>query len=158
MRRAWTGVICTTILGLGIWLGNVIPTDAAETSTAGSADDPVVTKSYVDKKIAELTGGSVSTPATSASSSQTQVVTVPFGKKLIVAEGGEMIVRNGKAIVYSNTVDGLSDLTDGVDLAPNKSVQNNHLLLSARAERGLEPNPAQKNGLIVVVRGTYQLQ
>jgi len=85
-------------------------------------------------------------------------VTFPAGKRLIVAGGSEVIVRSGKAIAYSPDSNGLSDLTDGKDIAPGKPVPANHLILSPRDGRGVEADPNQTNGLIVLVRGTYEIQ
>lgn len=129
----------------------------AETNSAtpGSTDDPIVTKSYVDQKLAEIQGG---TGVGSAAANKLEVVTVPAGKKIIVQDGGELIVRNGKAVAYSTDANGLSDMTDGLDIAPGKPVAANHLILFPRGGRGVQPDPNQKNGLIVLVRGSYQLQ
>jgi hypothetical protein len=68
-----------------------------------------------------------------------------------------MIVRSGKAIAYSSDANGLSDLTDGTDIKPGKPVGNNHLILNPRGERGVEADPKQAKGLIVLVRGEYKL-
>ncbi|MFD0673655.1 hypothetical protein [Cohnella sp. GCM10027633] len=87
-----------------------------------------------------------------------EVVTVPFGSKLIVSDGGEMIVRTGKAIAVSSDANGLSDLTDGLDIKPGKPITNNHLILNPRDKRGIEPDPKQTKGLIVLVRGAYTIQ
>jgi hypothetical protein len=140
----------------------VYSTSDAEGSqtTPGSADDPIVTKSYVDQKVAELvqqklndlgqTGGSAS--------AKLEVVDVPWGKKLLVEDGGELIVRAGKAIAYSTDANGLSDMTAGLDIAPGSPVEKNHLILFPRGGRGVEPDPKQQKGLTVLVRGGYQLE
>ncbi|MBB6638133.1 hypothetical protein [Cohnella thailandensis] len=129
----------------------------SSTTSPGSTNDPIVTKSYVDQKISEALGTGTGADS-GTSSSKLEVVTVPIGKKLIVEDGGEVIVRAGKAIAYSPDVNGLSDLTDGLDIAPGKAVANNHLILFPRAGRGVEADPAQKNGLTVLVRGKYNIQ
>ncbi|MFC5531035.1 hypothetical protein [Cohnella yongneupensis] len=139
--------------------------EADSSSNPGSTNDPIVTKSYVDKSIAEqvqielqkqlaagVGGGEAS------SSSKLEVVTVPLGSKIIVADGGELIVRTGKAIAYSADANGLSDMTDGIDIAPGKPIKTNHLILFPRGGRGVEADPKQAKGLIVLVRGGYQLQ
>lgn len=136
-------------------------------SVPGLPEDPIVTKSYVDKKVSELVaielekikgqGGGSSGSGTSTSSTL-EVVTVPFGQKLSVNAGGELIVRTGKAIAFSNDKNGLSDMTDGLDIAPGKPVGNNHLIVFPRDGRGVEADPKQQKGLIVLVRGGYTLQ
>lgn len=128
---------------------------ADSTSTPGSTSDPLVTKSYVDSVLAQLGQGPI---AGGGSSSKLEVVTVPFGQKIIVEDGGELIVRSGKAIAYSSDANGLSDMTDGLDVKPGKAVGNNHLILFPRGGRGVEADPKQDKGLIVLVRGAYKLQ
>lgn len=135
--------------------------DADSSSTPGQASDPLVTQSYVDAKVEALVKAElekIGSGGNSGGSSELVVVTVPFGQKLIVASGGELIVRTGKAVAYSADANGLSDMTDGLDIAPGKPVATNHLILFPRGDRGVQANPNQKNGLIVLVRGTYTLQ
>lgn len=130
-------------------------------TTPGLADDPIVTKSYVDQKIADLTNGGASGGGTGtdpAASTKLEVVTVPNGAKLMVGAGGEVVVRTGKAVAYSTDTNGLSDLTAGADIASGMAIATNHLILFPRDGRGIEPDPMQKNGLTVLVRGGYKLQ
>ncbi|WP_411675155.1 hypothetical protein [Cohnella faecalis] len=132
-------------------------------STPGLADDPIVTKSYVDKKVAELVaaelekigaGGGQGT----GTMAQLEVVNVALGQKLTIAAGGELIVRTGKAIAFSSDTNGLSDMTDGLDIKPGAVVGNNHLILFPRDGRGVHPDPKGKVGLTVLVRGGYTLK
>lgn len=127
-------------------------------ATPGSVDDPIVTKSYVDQKVAELVRQELANVGGGSGGAALEVVTLPAGKRLIVAGGGEVIVRTGKAVVYSADSNGLSDLTEGIDIAPGKPVPANHLILFPKNGRGIEADPNQKNGLIVLVRGLYQIQ
>lgn len=161
-RKMWAvaaalGLIVGTV---GVW--STVAADSS-TSTPGSTSDPLVTKSYVDSAIASLVQQEIAklgpiAGGGEASSTKMEVVTVPLGSKLIVADGGEMIVRSGKAIAVSSDANGLSDLTDGLDIKPGKPVGNNHLILNPRGQRGVEADPKQQKGLIVLVRGQYSLQ
>jgi len=127
-------------------------------STPGSVDDPLVTKAYVDTAVEKLVKQELEKSGSAGGGSMAlEVVTVPWGAKLIVGDGGEMIVRSGKAIAYSSDANGLSDLTDGTDIKPGKAIGNNHLILNPRGERGVEADPKQAKGLIVLVRGSYTL-
>jgi hypothetical protein len=141
--------------GLGLY-----QTVFADTSSnPGSVDDPIVTKGYVDEAVAKLVQQELEKLGPiGGGSSKIEVVTVPFGSKVIVGDGGELIVRSGKAVAYSTDANGLSDMTDGVDIAPGKAVGNNHLILFPRGGRGVQADPKQNKGLIVLVRGTYQVQ
>ena len=162
--KKWMGLGAALLLGVvigSIGVLNTVKADASGT-TPGSVDDPIVTKGYVDSMVAKLVqqelakGGTVTSDG--GSSTKLEVVTVPFGSKLIVGDGGEMIVRTGKAVAVSSDANGLSDLTDGLDIKPGKPVQNNHLILNPRGQRGLEADPKQTKGLIVLVRGDYSIQ
>ena len=107
MKRKWISVIVCAVM--------IVSLTAAvyAAGAAGSEDDPVVTKSYVDAKIAELQNGS------QGSGGETDVfhaVNIPAGKKLIGGEGTELILRSGSATALDNGADGVSDLTGGTDL------------------------------------------
>ncbi|MEV5029679.1 hypothetical protein MRBLPE1_005347 [Paenibacillus sp. LPE1-1-1.1] len=152
------GVVAAILIGAGVWVGvNFASPLEAESNalTPGSAEDPVVTKSYVDELLAKAGGGSTETPGTDTA---LEVVTVPAGKTLMAGQGTEVIVRVGKAIAYSSDASGIADLTGGTDLTKGKAVPTNHLLLFPREGRGILPDPNQKNGLTVLVKGSYTLQ
>ncbi|MGI6734558.1 MAG: hypothetical protein ACOX4J_10425 [Anaerovoracaceae bacterium] len=114
----------------------------------GSAEDPVVTKSYVDAQIASLKG-------TGGSSAVFQPVFVEAGKKLIGGEGTEIILRSGSALAVASGQDGLSDVTEGKDLKGGFAVTRNHLLLIPRADgRGI----SAAEDIWVMVKGTYSIE
>lgn len=169
--------IVATVLGAGILAGSVLSTSAdgvASGGSPGSADDPVVTKSYVDQQIQKALNGGLPVAnhgnagqgsesgqpgdAGQSVSKELQIVDVKVGEKLIAKGGTEFIVRAGKAVVYSLDENGISDLTDGKDIKNGQAVTNNHLLLFPRDGRGVMADPGQKNGLTVMVRGNYEIQ
>lgn len=155
------GIVAAVLVGAGVWVGvNFASPLEAESNalTPGSAEDPVVTKSYVDALLGNNNGGSTGGGSTPAVDSELEVVTVPAGKTLMAGQGTEVIVRVGKAIAYSSDASGIADLTGGTDLTKGKAVPTNHLLLFPRAGRGILPDPNQKNGLTVLVKGSYTLQ
>ncbi|WP_239615851.1 hypothetical protein [Cohnella mopanensis] len=150
-----TAVLAVTLGTIGI----MSTAEADGTSNPGSVDDPIVTKGYVDAAVAKLVKQEMEKIGSTGGggSAKLEVVTVPWGTKLVVADGGEIIVRSGKAIAYSTDKNGLSDLTDGLDINPGKAVGNNHLILNPRGDRGVEADPKQSKGIIVLVRGEYKL-
>ncbi|WP_241158303.1 hypothetical protein [Cohnella candidum] len=166
--RTWTGIIATAVLLSAIGFYSTAKADTA--STPGTADDPIVTKGYVDQKVAELVkveldklgplnGGNTGNAGDAATGmAPIEVVTVPLGKSIIVKAGGELIVRAGTAVAVSTDTNGLSDMTDGVDIAPGKRVGNNHFILFPRDGRGVKHDPKSKAELIVLVRGGYELK
>lgn len=145
-------ILSIAIISIAGWYQSA---KADVSSTPGDTNDPIVTKSYVDKMIAEAVGSGAGSGSASA---KLEVVTVPYGSKIIVEDGGELIVRTGKAIAYSTDANGLSDMTEGLDVAPGKPIKTNHLILFPRGGRGVEADPKQDKGLIVLVRGGYKLQ
>lgn len=174
------------LLAGGIWAGSVLNTTAEGASVGsqpGTADDPVVTKSYVDQQIQKALGGTVSvptqapsatiapaaTPAPTTTPTQgngtagsttnaVEIVDVKPGQTLIAGAGAEFIVRAGKAIIYSQDANGVADLTAGTDLANGVAAPSNHLLSFPRDGRGISVQAGQTLGLVVMVRGTYTLK
>jgi len=125
------------ISALIIVIGSIVITYAADPAP-GSADDPVVTKSYVDKAIETLKkslGGSAETSA----SNEWEAVFVEAGKSVMGAQGTQLILRSGEAVAIDNGSNGVSDLTAGADLMSGETVYLNHLLLIPRADgRGVK--------------------
>ncbi|WP_315793812.1 hypothetical protein [Paenibacillus sp. BIC5C1] len=172
-------------IGVGVWVGSVYSNTAigAGTSQPGTADDPVVTKSYVDQQIQKAMGGSANTgsgstsgsnsgstgtgstggdttlpPLVSGASDAVEIVTVKPGQQLIGTSGAEFIVRSGKAVIVSEGTNGVADLTDGVDLTNGQTAPTNHLLSFPRDGRGITVLDGNKYSLTVMVRGGYSLK
>ncbi len=105
-------------------------------TTPGSAEDPVVTKSYVDAKTSY------------------QVIHLQAGQRMIGSAGTEIIVRSGDVTAIDNGVDGISDITGGTDLKSDVICKTNHLLLVPRADgRGIKA----VTEAYVMVRGGFTL-
>ncbi|MDR3294709.1 MAG: hypothetical protein LBT26_02605 [Clostridiales Family XIII bacterium] len=110
--------------------------------TPGSEGDPLVTKSYVDQKLAETEN--VFTP-----------LEIKAGGKLTGAEGAEIILRSGEAVAIGSEDNGVADLTSGQDLMSGAAVGQNHLLLIPRNDgRGVEA----VTDVWILIRGAYSLQ
>ncbi|WP_258171042.1 hypothetical protein [Paenibacillus sp. R14(2021)] len=165
-----------SVIAIAIWTGTTWSSQAETSIVPGSVNDPVVTKSYIDKQVADLVKAELGKQGVDQTKLQqtldafqkemeqnqggqkVEVVTVPVGKRLIAKDGAEFIVRAGKAAVYSADANGISDLTDGKDITNGKSVPNNHLILFPRGGRGVTTATGQTTGLTVMVRGGYELQ
>lgn len=174
MKTVWKVMSATVVIGGSIWAGSLLNLTAEGSSVTGqpgTADDPVVTKSYVDQAIQQALKGGVtptkpSAPSTSGSTGSKgggstdaiEVVTVEPGQTLIAAAGAEFVVRAGKAVIYSSDADGVTDLTDGVDIKNGGAVTNNHLLSFPRDGRGVQVQAGNKYSLTVLVRGGYSLK
>ena len=134
---------------------------------AGSSNDPLVTKSYVDSKVTQLQK-TVEVQASmidlltqeinnmgEEESSSYEVVTVPAGQSIVGKQGTEIIVRSGNGQVLASDGGGLQDMTEGTDLLGGSEIPKYHLVIIPREDgRGIY---ATKD-LIVMVRGGYNIQ
>ena len=120
---------------------------------AGSQDDPLVSKSYVDSLVNELRT-QISNSGGGGAADTFTVVEVPAGKKLECKGGTEVILRSGSAAVDSAS-GGVSDVTAGLDLAGGQNVTTNHHLIIPRTDgRGL----SARTNIIVMVKGDYSIK
>lgn len=169
MNRAMKVTAAILLIGGGLWAGSIMNKNAegaGVTSQPGTADDPVVTKSYVDQQIQHaLKNGSTTTTTPSSgnttttdNSSSVKIVTVKPGQVLTASAGTEFVVRTGKAVIYSPDGSGVADLTDGTNLVDKAKVSADHLLSFPRDGRGIQVEEGNTNGLTVMVRGGYQLK
>ena len=135
---------------------NVTITAAAE---AGSADDPLVTLSYlnetfmdtimdrVDEKIAQRApSGSAGT------ASNFTVVTLGTGQVLTGDVGCEVMLRVGSAVCVSPSSPGLIDETTAGTLNDGGALAQNHLYMMTIEGRGVRATAATTK---LLVRGGY---
>lgn len=144
----------------------------------GSASDPIVTKSYVDQKIREISGNmdngnlakQVATQQAlienlmeeiselknveTTNNNIFEVVVVQPGQVIYGKQSTEMIMRSGKAQAVAVAAGGLQDITSGEDLSSGMEIPKNHLLIIPREDgRGLLADTK----LTVMVRGGYTI-
>lgn len=154
-------VAAAAAIGCGVWIGSMLTALANSIPPAGqpgSAEDPVVTKSYVDEQIQRaLSGKTVGEPNDSddAGAIVYEVVLLQAGHMLLGGMGTEFIVRTGRAYVHSTSENGIPDLTDGVDLKNNELIPNNHLLMVPREGRGVKVQPDYPNDVYITVKGAF---
>lgn len=139
----------------------------------GSAEDPVVSQSYVDAKISELNSqisslnnqvsslaeqvrsNTGSTGGTSQGAKFQIIGPVAAGKKIIAGESTEIVLRGGKATALASQYGGVADLITGTDLQTGAEIPLNHLLLVPRDDgRGITIT----SEAWVMVRGSYTIQ
>lgn len=160
MKRVRKIFVPALLLGVGLLIGTVFSAYAnnggglISSDQPGSLEDPLVTKSYVDKVLAELGvggGGTVEDGKTLT------VVELEAGQSLIAFEGTEFILRgNGQAIAFSRTTDGIPDLTAGEDIEAGELLPKNHLLLFPRNDgRGIR-HAGEGGTAYIMVRGAYE--
>lgn len=152
-----------TVVALGV--GVIILGTTASFSEPGSERDPLVTMTYVDKKIEEvksiLSDKIIENKQEidGSSSNELQIIEVSKNQSIILDKGSEAILRSGSAKAISkitNGVDnGLSDLTAGMDLKMDQEIKLDHLLLTPRGDgRGAKVT----SDSIFLVRGVYEIR
>ena len=127
-RRLYLGFV----LLVGVVLAMMPASGAASSVDPGTAEDPLVAKSYVDQLV------------------RLQVVELEAGQVLRAEAGTEIVLRSGQATAITTPQGGISDLTAGRDVQNGEAVSANHLLLVPRSDgRGLKA----LTNVVVLIRG-----
>lgn len=138
----------------------------AATYEPGSENDPVVTLSYVEGRLAGIMADfqeklqALETPASSGSATVSEgvyeVVFAEKGSQIYFADNTQVILRSGALNAIANASgDGLADLTAGKDLKTGNPVEKNHLLLVPRNDgRGV----SVLEDAWIMINGRYTLQ
>ena len=110
-------------------------------ATPGDSTDPIITLSYIENVLK----GQIFF----------KVVNMKKGNVLTCEEGTELVLRMGKANVFTTPKGGIADLTAGTDLYNTSVVPaNHHLVVPVADGRGIEA----KSDVIVLVKGDYTLK
>ena len=119
---------------------------------AGTENDPVVTKSYVDSLVAGLK----TELQQSGSGEGFAAVKIDAGTSVICKAGTEVIIRSGYASAIDNeTADGIPDLTSGTNVPGGKNFDRNHLLIIPKEDgRGIKCS----DDCWIMIKGGYTLQ
>ena len=168
MKRKIALILTAALLAPGVCL-------QAAAAGAGTADDPLVTLSYlnetflaaVQKRIDEavasrnasltayIDGKLGSGGGSAGTASSFAVVTIPAGKTLVGDIGCEVMLRVGSAACVSPSTPGLIDETTGGTLENGKALVKNHLYMMTIEGRGVK---AGSGTVKVLVRGNYTIQ
>ncbi len=118
---------------------------SASRGEPGSAEDPLVTRSFVEDYVQKFAGGGPTW----------KIATLEADQVFVGEAGTEFILRSGRATVVDPTGSGIPDLTAGTNLTDGSPVPANHLGLIPRADgRGLRA----ATPVIVMYRGGYDLK
>ena len=152
----------------------------ADGAEPGSEGDPIVTLSFVDKKIEQIKYYVDSTIGVNQidiekldaelkkkdreieelkrkveSSLTFEVVELERGQSLIADEGAEIIIRSGKTSAVYGQQGGLSDITSAKDLQKGESIELNHMLIASRGDgRGVKA----ESKVYLIIKGGYELK
>ena len=150
---------CAKILVFSLVIG-VLYFGITVSAQPGTSEDPLVSKSYVDGRIAELEAriaqmdGFAEIPATPFQTVERElfrVVRAEPGTVLIGGASTEIILRSGEATVVAGP-NGLANVTAGQDVMNGQAVQLNNLLIVPQADgRGLRFHTAA----YLMVKGDY---
>jgi len=124
----------------------------------GTDSDPLITLSYLEKRIEEVkqyvdnkTSGS-----DNSNSNKLEVIELQSGQRIIGKEGTEFILRSGRAVAKTSSLGGISDVTAGVDLQEGENIPRNHQLIIPRDDgRGLI---VTHDSTFILVRGEYIIE
>ncbi len=161
---------------LGFMLFNIVQ---AVEIVPGSDEDPLITSSYLDKKVQEVVLNietsvnqkikqitnsisvldkkveDMSGQSSEGTGQGFKPIDIPAGKKLTCEASAEIILRAGKAKVVSETGAGLSDVTSGADIKAGEYITKDHLLIVPRTDgRGL----AAVANSVVMIKGKYVIE
>ena len=174
------------ILGLGLSLalafiaGSVLPVLSLKGATPGSPEDPLVSRSYVDMRLNELSLLIQQTNEANNQSSamlnletvtnevlaaivgfygETDVsftpVFVPAGSTVFAGEGVEIILRSGTAAAFVPGQDGIVNATAGRDIFNDENIPANNLLIVPREDgRGVRAN----TDAWFIIRGEFEIK
>lgn len=137
----------------------------------GSKEDPVVTKSYVDKlildnnmylenKINKINIDDNKNIDQQINNSlkeddEFKIVSVSKGKSIIFTKSTQFILRGGVAKIIDSEEGGILDITQGKDLRKDWQVPANHMLLVPRSDnRGAY---CEQDSIFIVI-GSYEIK
>jgi len=146
-------------LGLAFMVGVVLAGSGLLSANPGGAEDPLVSRSYVDMRINEVmqlinaqggTGGQVNTEVIvneiladiagffGTESMSFTPVHVNAGQVILGGEGVEIIRRSGAATAHVPGQDGIVNVSAGLDLDHGHPIPANHLVIIPREDgRGI---------------------
>lgn len=143
----------------------VLTTAVYAAAAGGSAQDPLVTLSYLEQVFAPAMEGEVDAMVADAvarlelpeqglgtTASVFHVVTLSKGQKLVGDVGCEAMLRVGTARCVTSESTGLIDVTDGSVLQNGKALVKNHLYMVTISVRSIE---ATADTTKLLVRGPY---
>jgi hypothetical protein len=131
--------VCVIMIAASYRLGYAL---GADDGTAGSASDPLVTKSYLDKRLSDagLSGGTY------------ENVTVSKGKTLYADSGDTMIMASGSGIVVGNG--GLINTTTGELFKKNNSAVRYNMYISPGDGCGIRA----QSEMVIYICGSYEIK
>lgn len=140
---------------------------APASAEPGSADDPLITlsyvedvlipqmKGYVDSSVAGIGASSAPQSVTVEGGSYYNIVNVSKGQTIIGDRSCQMILRMGSGTIVATEKGGIADVTLGYDLPNGTAAPSNHLLIIPVDDgRGIKMT---SDGIIMIC-GSYSVK
>ena len=123
---------------------------ASQTGTPGSVNDPLITKSYLDKRLEEFDAGNT---ATADSKSSAGMEKLQLSKSVYVSakEGTMIVLMEGSAYASG---DGLINITKGEALSDGMTVSKYNTFLVTKDNTGIKAD----SSAVVYIAGEYTLK
>lgn len=130
----------------------------AGSGNPGSASDPLVTRSFVEKYVQDYVNKNspappvtpVPEPGTGTGSLAWSIAELEPGEEFLGRASTEFIVRSGAAVVLDPTGSGIPDLTSGTNVKSGQPAAPNHLFIVPKDDgRGIKATKAT----IIMYRG-----
>jgi len=117
----------------------------------GSANDPLVSKSYVDEKFDRL---NEIIPNLQPAPAEAYIpVFAVAGEIILGGEGTEIILRSGEAVSYGCAENGLVNATSGSELFNNAEILKNNIIIVPRNDgRGVRAS----TDAWFIIKGSYE--
>lgn len=161
--------IALIAMSMTLLIGGATVIYGESSNEAGSETNPLVTLKYVDSRIDQLKNyidqnieifrqeneaGKSSETGTTVNA-VFEVVEVKAGQQLICGASAEIIWRAGQATVIASELGGLTDVTDGKNLAHGEIVEKDHHIIVPRGDgRGMNVDIDS----YVMVKGEYTIK
>lgn len=137
------GIVITAIVVLCVVIFHVGVTVGAGNGEPGSASDPLITQSYLEKRLEEL-GGSTST------TSGLIEVSVKSGEQIVFEKGSELIVYSGSGVVATGT---FVNLSSGSTFTSGTNLVKYNVLLGTNKSTSIKAT----SDMTVYIRGKYSM-
>ncbi len=142
MKKRIGYLLVLTALAIGLFYSG--KSVGAAGTEAGSVGDPLITQSYLELRLAEITGDT-------ASSSFIKV-SVSKGKTIMASEGTELMLYSGSGAVAGT--DGMVNLTGGEVFSAGNTMVKYCLFLSVGDDSGITAASA----MTLYVKGSYHIK
>lgn len=148
-RNKAVPVFCLLLIALAVFRAGV--SVGASGNEPGSAGDPLVTQSYLEKRLKETAGQKGNTNSGTESNTSYKKVTVSSGKTITGSAGAEFVIYSGSGSIIGAS--GLINLTTGEKFSSGKTAVKYCVYLISEENCGIR----MTSNSVVFVKGSYKI-